>query len=118
MNGGITTPFDLMLPIDRFAEISSHPAGRLATSSATVAAIGAATEGADVLKCHDGSTTSRFRFRFCWGVRTSSALPVFRPGAARPADAAPAGRRAGTYGVMRVKVRLVELVSADLTQVK
>ncbi len=39
MNGGITTPFDLMLPIDRFAEISSHPAGRLATSSATVAAI-------------------------------------------------------------------------------
>jgi hypothetical protein len=24
----------------------------------------------------------------------------------------------GTYGVMRVKVRLVELVSADLTQVK
>ena len=59
-----------------------------------------------------------FRFRFCWGVRTSSALPVLRPGATRPADAAPAGRRAGTYGVMRVKVRLVELVSADLTQVK
>jgi hypothetical protein len=49
MNGGITTPFDLMLPIDRFAEISSHPAGRLATSSAT---IGAAL-------AHEGSHESR-----------------------------------------------------------